>query len=135
MTFSLINSLGSKISPFQKMSQKLDAGWKMTDANCEKCKFTILMDPSTSKGHCLKCGEAFDGMFEDAPEEKETRRQEAPSENKKDHSKAGDPKQGDAKNAKKNKEQQKSKNQDVLDLSEEEEEVKQKAKKGKKLLE
>ena len=66
------------MNPFQKMSQKLDAGWKMTDMTCEKCRFTILMEPSTLKGHCVKCGEQFDGLFEDVSVEKEQPKSQVP---------------------------------------------------------
>ena len=106
------------------MSQKLDAGWKMTDASCDKCRFTILMEPSTLKGHCMKCGEVFEGLFENIPEEKDSKRQELQSEAKKEQSKAIE-----TKNATKNKDTQKSKNHE----SSEEEEVKLKPKKGKNL--
>lgn len=43
------------MSFFTKMNEKLDAGWKMTDINCSKCKFSILIEPKTQHLYCPKC--------------------------------------------------------------------------------
>lgn len=43
------------MSFFSKMNAKLDEGYKMTNINCETCKFSLLINPPTKFLYCPKC--------------------------------------------------------------------------------
>jgi uncharacterized Zn finger protein (UPF0148 family) len=45
----------SGISVFQKISQKLDEGWKLTNVSCPICKTCIVGYPKTKEFYCVKC--------------------------------------------------------------------------------
>ena len=43
------------MSFFKNMNTKLDLGWKLTNVNCDKCKQSLLIEPSTKFLYCPKC--------------------------------------------------------------------------------
>ena len=43
------------MNAFTKMNSKLDEGWKMTNINCNKCKFSLLLNPKDNHMYCSKC--------------------------------------------------------------------------------
>jgi uncharacterized Zn finger protein (UPF0148 family) len=45
----------SGISVFQKISQKLEEGWKLTNVSCPICKTSIVGHPKTKEFYCVKC--------------------------------------------------------------------------------
>ena len=49
----------------QRMSKKMDVGWKLTNLNCEVCNGVTMLDPSNSvEYYCPKCDKTMEFKFD-----------------------------------------------------------------------